>query len=93
MSYRMPERMAWYLEDEPGTDLRVFLLPLPDGQPCVLEGVAALIWLVAADGEDAVTSVVEATGADRASVEGHVLAYLDTLVEGNLLDRPARWPT
>lgn len=86
MRYLIPERLAWHV-DESGDMLRVFCLNLPDGQPRVLEGVAALIWAAAVDGEDVVASVAQATGEPRAGIEEQVLAYLDSLVEEDLLER------
>jgi hypothetical protein len=64
----------------------VFLMPLPDGPPRVLEGSAALIWIVAADGEEEIADAVAgAFGQTAAEIADDVASYLSYLVASQLL--------
>lgn len=88
-AYRVPERLAHVVGPRPSGDgdPTVFLVRLPDGLPVVLRGSAAMIWVLAADGEDDVATAVGAlTGMARESVVDDVDRYLDDLVEHGLLD-------
>lgn len=88
MTYRIPRLLAWYIgEGDSGLD--VFLMPLPNGDPVVLRGIAALIWVAATEEPDPVATIAEATRQAREEIETHVLAYLDELVLGGLLELAA----
>lgn len=86
MTHRIPERLAW-VATEGESEPVVYLLVLPDGDPRVLHGSAAAIWLVAADGEaDVPGAVAELTGAPLEEVRGPTEEYLRTLVADGLLE-------
>jgi hypothetical protein len=70
--------------DGPGL---VFLANLPDGPIVVLEGVAALIYRVLADGtsDDWVAAVADAVGESRDEVAPAVEAFVDDLLARGLL--------
>lgn len=87
MKYVVPLRLGHSVPEGSEVDeLVVFLMHLPDGPPVALEALAALIWLVAADGAEDVPAVV-ADQTDRSVEEmrDQVNDYLDDLVERGLL--------
>lgn len=89
MSYRVPARLAWIAsEGRPGeSGPLVYLLQLPDGEPQVLHGSAALIWIVAAEGDaDVPCGVAELTGAPVDEVRDPTEDYLRRLVTDGLLE-------
>lgn len=68
----------------------VYLLQLPDGAPVVLRNTAALIWLLAAEGEGAVAGVAEAVDRAEEDLAGSVLSFLgDFRSRGFLEEDPA----
>ena len=90
-AFLVPSRVAYVVADghrahgEPPT---VFLMQVPDGAPVVLHGTAALIWLLASDGEeDVATAVADVVGLDRASVAPDVRRFLDDLVDRGLVEK------
>ena len=87
MSYGVPARLAYVIsEDQQEGPPVVFVMPLPDGPPQALEGSAALIWIVAAEGEDDVpAAVAEAVARPIAEIGEEVRSYLDHLVDTGLL--------
>lgn len=83
MTYRVPHRVAYVVEDpvEPGATATVYLLRLPDGHPHALRDSAAVIWAVAAEGEPDVAAVVaELLGEPVTQIEAAVADYLGVLV-------------
>lgn len=88
MTFRVPPRVGYVVhEPSPGDPTaKVYLMHLPDGQPVVLAGSAALIWVVAAQGEqDVPATVAELLDEPLASVEETTRRYLVTLVAQGLL--------
>lgn len=90
-AYVMPADLAYVIvEPAAGQELRIFLLRLPSGNPVVLLGVSALIWLVAVEGDsDVAETVAEAVGKSVAEIVDTVHAYLDDLATRGLLQRQA----
>lgn len=84
MTYTVPPRLAWQVDEEQD-ELVVYLMRLPNGEPVALEGVAALIWVAALEGEDAVSIVAQATGEPRQGIESAVVNYLGELMEAGHL--------
>ena len=84
-TYSVPARLAFVILDD--TDApRVFLMPLPDGPPVVLDDAAAAIWILAATGEsDVAAGVGRAVGRPRHEVAGDVQTFLAELVSTDLL--------
>ena len=84
--YGVPPRVAYVVADA-GTP-RVFLMPLPDGPPLVLADTAAVIWILAADGErDVPAAVGDVVGRPREAVADEVDAYLADLLAKGLITR------
>lgn len=89
MRYRIPERLAWIVRPpaREGAEAAAYLLRLPDGDPLALTGSAALIWVLAADGEaDVPGALAELLGVPHAEVAESASAYLTGLVEDGLLE-------
>lgn len=93
MTYRRPTRLARVTdppEDEEGSDdasLRLFLRRVPGGQTVGLTESAALIWLLAVDGEEDVPqAVADVTGEPIERIRGDVVEFLDRLVRDGLLE-------
>lgn len=87
-TYAVPARVAFVVPESGGP--HVFLMHLPDGPPLVLTDSAAVIWLLAADGEvDVAQAVSEVVGRSRQEVAVEVDAYLAGLVARGLLAAPA----
>ena len=85
-SYAVPARVAFVVSRTEPT--QVFLMPLPDGPPFVLKDTAAMIWVLAADGEtDVPTAVGEVVDLPRDQVAADVESYLDDLVAKGLLQQ------
>ena len=86
MRYWVPENVAWVagVETVPD-DPRIYASVVPDGEPAVLEGFAALVWDVAASGEDVVPEVAALTGQPTDAVAEEVQRFLDDLVALGLL--------
>lgn len=86
MSYRIPLRVAHLVDEDGEGDARVFLMPLPDGLPQVLEGSAAVIWLaVAEDGIAAPQEVAALFAGDPHEVLAGVRIFLAELASSGLL--------
>ena len=86
MRYRVPENVAWVAGAETvPDDPRIYASLVPDGEPAVLEGVAALVWEVAASGEDVVPEVAALAGRPIDAVAEDVQRFLDDLVALGLL--------
>ena len=86
MRYRVPENVAWVAGAETvPDDPRINASVVPDGETAVLEGVAALVWDVAASGEDVVPEVAALTGQPTDAVAEEVQRFLDDLVALGLL--------
>lgn len=65
----------------------VYLLHLPNGEPMALTGTAALIWVLASDGEpDVAFALAELLGEQTENIRGHVTEHLTTLVGQGLLE-------
>ena len=86
--YRVPERVAHVVPDgEPELPDTLFLMQLPDGTPQVLQGSAAWIWLLAAEGgSDVGAAVAHLVGLAEQEVAADVEAYLADLVSRGLLE-------
>jgi hypothetical protein len=53
MRYAVPHRLAWVFDDGDGSrPVRLVLMHLPNGDPVMLEGASALIWILAVGGEE-----------------------------------------
>lgn len=82
--FTVPPRVAFVVPDAGSP--RVFLMHLPDGKPLLLTDTAAMIWVLAADGEaDVAGAVGEVVGRPRGEVVAEVERYLAGLVEKGLL--------
>lgn len=90
MSYRVPREVAHVvLDDDVGdTPPVVFLMKLPDGEPVVLAGSAAVIWSYAAQGAvDVCSAVAKIVSQPVEEVRPATLLFLSQLVaEGLLVD-------
>ncbi len=89
MTYRVPRRVAYVVEDpvESGATATVYLLRLPDGQPHALLDSAAVIWAVAAEGEPGVAAAVaELLGEPVEEIGAAVADYLGVLVAQGWLE-------
>lgn len=85
MSYRVPPTIAWHVaEDE--SELVVYLMPLPDGDPVALQSVGALVWIAAHEGQDVLATVAEATGEEPEAIRRTIENYLEYLVRTRLLE-------
>ncbi len=91
MSYRRPERVAAVVlppsDERPVT---AYLLHLPDGEPMMLTETAALIWVLASEGDaDVAASMADLVGEPvediRDAVEEHLVSLLR---QGFLEDAP-----
>jgi hypothetical protein len=87
--YRVPRRLGHVVVDDiASAPATVFLMDLPDGPPLVLRDSAALIWLVAAEGDsDVARTVADVVGRSLTEIEPEVADYLDDLVARGLLER------
>jgi len=86
-SYRVPSRVAYVVEDDSEGPATVYLMTLPDGAPAVLRDSAAVIWVVAAEGEDDVAgAVAELVGMPVEEVSAEVERFLDELVQLGVLE-------
>lgn len=88
MSYSRPPRLAYVGSDSIDSDEQsVYLMPLPDGPPVILQGSAAVIWLAAARGApDVHDAVADQLGLEAAEIAGDVGAYLEVLLDQSLLE-------
>jgi len=87
-TYRTPKAVAHFVtggdKDSPVT---VYLMRLPDAAPQVLRGSAAVIWIVASEGEHEVAaSVASLVGRTTEEVAGDVERFLEELVSAGLLE-------
>lgn len=90
MTYQVPRRLAWNIPERGDDDpLVVYLMPLPDGPPLVLRGIAGLIWALAIDGEqDVPAAVAELLDQPLEEVRPVTLEFLADLVARGLLAPP-----
>ncbi len=87
-AYRVPSRVAYVVveEDSPSAGT-IYLMALPDGQPAVLRGSGAVIWTVAAEGEEDVAgTVAELVGMTVEEVSADVERFIDELVTLGVLE-------
>ncbi|MDO5501321.1 MAG: hypothetical protein Q4F67_16755 [Propionibacteriaceae bacterium] len=95
MTYALPDDLAWVLlEPTAEEELRVYLMPLPAGEPVCLRGAAGLIWVIAGEGDaDVAVSVADSLGVDPAGIRGEVDTFLtDLVVRGLLVHGPLGSP-
>ena len=86
-AFRVPARAAHVVEDDAEGQAIVYLMTLPDGPPAVLRDSAAVIWLVAADGErDVAGAVADLVGLPVEEVSADVDRFLDELVGLGVLE-------
>lgn len=87
MRYRNPERVAAVVEPPGAEDeTSVYLCRIPDGAPVRLRGLAALIWVLAADGEQDVTgALTELLGEPPQHIGDQVDEFLTDLVRAGWL--------
>ena len=80
----VPPRVAFVVPQADAT--QVFLMALPDGPPVILTDTAAVIWVLAADGESDVAGAVgDVVGVPREAIVAEVEQYLRDLVGKGLL--------
>lgn len=80
----VPPRVAFVVPQTDAT--QVFLMVLPDGPPFILSDTAAVIWVLAADGEtDVAGAVGDVVGVPREAIVTEVEEYLQDLVTKGLL--------
>lgn len=88
MRYCAPRGLAWVSHEAgEGAAISLYLMHLPDGIPLVLTGTAALIWLLAIDGEDVPAALAEAVADPPPDLVETTNAYLEDLVVRGLLVR------
>lgn len=92
MSLRRPPRVGFEvvppLSDADVTTL--YLMHLPDGVPMMLTGSAALIWVLASEGEqDVAGALAGLLGEERSAIADEVDAYLRLLVAQGWLEGDA----
>ena len=89
MTYRVPHRLGHVvLPPEHDRIVAAYLMPLPDGDPVALHGTAALIWVVAAEGDpDVPAAVADLLGVEVDTIADETRAYLGSLVDARLLER------
>ncbi len=87
-AYRVPWRVAYVVADEDSPSAgTVYLMTLPDGQPAVLRGSGAVIWMVAAEGdEDVAGTVAGLAGMTVEEVSADVERFIDELVTLGVLE-------
>lgn len=87
MRYAVPANIAYVIADEQ-EPLQVFVTQLPDGPPLVLQGGAAVIWLVATEAGDGdvVTLVAELVGKVPEEIAAETSSCLRDLVDRGLLE-------
>jgi hypothetical protein len=87
-AFSVPPRLAFVIADDVDAP-QVFLMPLPDGPPVVLNNISAVIWMLAADGEEDVAGAVAAVvDMKPEEVRDDVDGYLADLVSRSLLAHP-----
>lgn len=88
MSHRIPDHIAWTLEEDHGGAAVLYLARLPRGPIPVLRGTAALIWLAATEGpwETVADRVAEEAGVGVEGVRDEVGDFVDRLVADGLLE-------
>ena len=80
----VPPRVAFVVPEADTT--QAFLMALPDGPPFILTDTAAVIWVLAADGESDVAGAVgDVVGVPREAIDTEVEQYLEDLVSKGLL--------
>jgi hypothetical protein len=86
--YRPPEAVAHVvIGGDEVTPVSVYLMQLPDALPQVLRGSAAVIWIVASEGDPQVAAgVASLVGRTEEEVSVDVAAFLDELVAAGLLE-------
>ena len=88
MTYRVPHRLGHVtLPPEGDRPVVVYLMPLPDGDPVGLHNTAALIWTIAADGEqDVAASLADLLADPVDTVLAEVEDFLAVLVAQRFLE-------
>lgn len=83
-AWAVPADLAWVL-DEADQAPTLYLMHVPDGEPLVLAGTGALIWLFAAQGDDVVESLREVITDPPSDLAETTHTYLTDLVSRGLL--------
>ena len=87
MIYVVPARVSWVLmENSDRSDPDLYLMRVPDGEPVLLSGTAALIWVLAAEGEDALGGLADMVDLSVDDIAEGTVAFLTVLVARGLLD-------
>lgn len=87
MRFRVPASVGWVQgADVLPHDENIYLLAMPDGVPAVLEGNAATIWLLAAEGAHVRQSVAEMVGDEVERLFPDIETFLADLVAQGLLE-------
>lgn len=90
MSYHLPHNVA-YVED-PNQPDTVYVAKVPDGEPLILRGPAAVIWQAALDvshpdgSDDVVALVAQWAEADEEELRSDIEAFLAQLLDSQLLE-------
>lgn len=86
MTYEIPASVAWVAGgDFIDWDHNVYAMVLPDGEPVILEGTAAMAWLVIADGQPVVETMAELTATPPERVASDLSGFLADLADRGLL--------
>ena len=86
MTYRVPHRLAWVVEAGAASEpTRVVIMLLPNGEPMILEGVSALIWLLACETSDVPQALFEIVGRPPDEITAETEAFLADLVGRGVL--------
>lgn len=86
MKYAVPNDVAWVTDEYDQDEIpAVYLMVLPDGEPLVLTGTAALIWILAAEGEDVAPALRAVITDPPPDLEETTTRYLADLVARHLL--------
>lgn len=89
MKYQVHPDVAWVGDEE----WQVHAMRLPDGDPIVLEGPAAMIFLDVVEGHDPVAEALGRWPEDASAVEAGTASFLEDLVQAGVLLRADTAPS